>query len=136
YKSTDGGSTWRKLTGGLPTAKEHLSRIGFGIAPSDPNRLYALVDADNGGIYRSDDAGEHWKLVTNQERLWERGEDFAEIKVDPQNPDVVYDANTCTYKSTDGGKSWTAWKGAPGGDDYHTIWINPSNPQIIMLTAD
>lgn len=69
-------------------------------------------------------------------RLWSRGTDFAEIKVDPKNEDIVYSANVVTWKSTDGGKNWTAFRGAPGGDDYHRIWINPNNTDIILLASD
>ena len=137
FKSIDGGTTWRRLEGGLPTVKEGLGRIGFGIAPSDPNRIYALADASqNGGLYRSDDAGETWKLVDADHRIWGRGDDFAEVRVDPKNEDVVYSANTSTYRSDDGGKSFDPWKGSPGGDDYHTVWINPDNPEIILLASD
>lgn len=137
YKSTDGGAIWKKLTTGLPTFAQGLGRIGLGISPSDPNRLYATVDADeNGGIYRSDDAGNSWYLTNPDPRLWGRGSDFAEIKVDPRNSDVVYSANVVAWKSTDGGKNWSAFRGAPGGDDYHRIWINPDNPNIILIAAD
>jgi photosystem II stability/assembly factor-like uncharacterized protein len=137
YKSTDGGNTWRKLTKGLPTTQEGLGRIGFGVAPSDPTRLYATVDADEkGGIYRSDDAGESWILMDADPRLWGRGSDFAEVKVDPTNKDIVYSANVVTWKSIDGGRSWNAFRGAPGGDDYHRIWINPIQPNIILIASD
>lgn len=137
FKSTDGGDTWKKLTTGLPTPKQGLGRIGFCIAPSDPNRLYATADAsENGGIYRSDDAGESWKMIQSDERYWGRGSDFAEIKTDPKNKDIVYSANIVTWKSTDGGMTWEAFRGAPGGDDYHRIWINPMNPEIILLASD
>ena len=137
FKSTDGGSTWKKLTAGLPTPTEGLGRIGFCIAPSDPNRLYATVDAGNaGGIYRSDDAGETWKRIQTDERYWGRGSDFAEVKADPKNKDIVYSANVVTWKSTDGGLSWKAFRGAPGGDDYHRIWINPNNTDIILIASD
>jgi photosystem II stability/assembly factor-like uncharacterized protein len=137
FKSTDGGTTWRQLTKGLPTTSDGLGRIGIGVCPSDPKVVFAMVDApEAGGIYRSDDAGESWHLINGQRRLWGRGSDFAEIKVDPKNKDVLYVANTCSYRSTDGGKTFVAFKGAPGGDDPHTFWINPDNPNIILLAGD
>ncbi len=137
YKSTDGGNNWRQLTAGLPTWADQLGRIGIGIAPSDSKRMYAMVDAPKlGGVYRSDDAGENWKRVNSEKRIWGRGSDFAEVKVDPKNPDVIYVCNTSTYRSTDGGADFTAIKGAPGGDDYHKIWINPENPQLMILGSD
>jgi len=137
YKSTDGGSTWKKLTKGLPTVNEGLGRIGFCIAPSNSSRLYATVDAgDHGGIYRSDDAGETWSRVSADGRHWSRGSDFAEVKVHPKNPDMVFSANVVTWKSEDGGKTWTGIRGAPGGDDYHRIWINPNNPDIMLFAVD
>jgi len=138
YKSTDGGANWSQLTGGLPAFAQGLGRIGIGIAPSDGNRMYALVEANRatGGLYRSDDAGASWKRVNNENRIYGRGSDFACVRVDPRNKDVIYVANTSTYRSTDAGVSFTAIKGAPGGDDYHTIWINPSNPDIILLASD
>jgi photosystem II stability/assembly factor-like uncharacterized protein len=138
FKSTDGGDTWKPLSKGLPTNEQGLGRIGIGIAPNDPNRIYALVDAgsDVGGLFRSDDAGESWKRENNEERIWGRGFDFAWVRVAPDNHDTVYICNTSTYRSTDAGVNFTAIKGAPGGDDYHTVWINPENPQIILLASD
>jgi photosystem II stability/assembly factor-like uncharacterized protein len=137
FKSTDGGNTWKKLTNGLPTTQQGLGRIGFSIAPSNPNRLYATVDAEQySGVYRSDDAGENWTKIQTDDRLFGRGSDFAEIKVDPKNADIVYTANVVTWKSVDGGKTWKDFRGAPGGDDYHRIWINPNNPDIILIASD
>ena len=137
FKSTDGGTTWKKLTKGLPTPEQGLGRIGFTIAPTNSNRLYATVDAGHyGGIYRSDDAGENWTLANPDGRFWGRGSDFAEIKVDPTNADIVFSANVVVWKSTDGAKTWTGFRGAPGGDDYHRIWINPNYPQIMLIALD
>jgi photosystem II stability/assembly factor-like uncharacterized protein len=134
YKSTDGGTTWTRLQNGMPAGP--VGRIGFGISASQPSRLFALIDAKDGGVFRSDDAGQSWRKVNDQPRIWGRGADFAEIKVDPKDPDRVYIANTSTYRSEDGGQTWTAIKGAPGGDDYHTIWIDPNDPKIILLACD
>ncbi|HEY3439540.1 MAG TPA: glycoside hydrolase [Paludibaculum sp.] len=138
YKSTDGGKTWRHLTNGLPTTAQGLGRIGFGISPSQPKTIYATVEAPAafGGIYRSDDAGESWRKVTAEARTWGRGSDFAEIRVHPKNPETVYVANTASYLSTDGAKTFRAFKGAPGGDDYHRIWINPAHPEIMIFATD
>ena len=137
FKSTDGGNTWVKLTKGLPTPAEGLSRIGFCVAPSNSKRLYATVNSTNkGGMYRSDDGGESWQLLSSDNRYWGRGDDFAEVKADPKNADIVYTANVVTWKSTDGGKNWNAFRGAPGGDDYHRLWINPNNTDIILLVSD
>jgi len=137
YKSTDGGDTWQPLTKGLPTNQQGLGRIGIAVAPSDGNRLYAMVDAPQlGGVYRSDDAGENWTRVNDERRVWGRGDDFAWVRVAPNDKDTIYVCNTSLYKSTDSGKTFTAIKGAPGGDDYHSIWINPENPQILLLGVD
>ncbi len=144
FKSTDGGTTWQRLTGGLP---EHLVQAYVAIAASDPDRLYATVamTATSGyqsgrglGIYRSDDAGAHWYRATTDPRPAERigGGDLPVPAVDPKNPDVVYSTSIVTWRSTDGGKTWTGIRGAPGGDDYQNIWINPVNPDIILLVGD
>jgi photosystem II stability/assembly factor-like uncharacterized protein len=138
FKSRDGGTTWKKLTQGLPTFAEGLGRIGFSVSPADPRRIYATVDAADGkaGIYVSDDAGESWTRANGETRVWGRGDDFAEVRAHPKNRDEVWAANTSTYRSTDGGRTFTPVKGAPGGDDYHTIFIHPENPDVILLAAD
>ncbi|MGA3087169.1 MAG: glycoside hydrolase [Terriglobales bacterium] len=137
YKSTDGGDTWRQLTQGLPGDAEGIGRIGPAVSPSDPDRMYAWVDAKKAsGIYRSDNAGETWQQINDEERIWGRGDDFGCVRVDPRNKDIIYVANTSTYRSTDAGRNFTAIKGAPGGDDYHTVWIDPDNPDIIALALD
>jgi photosystem II stability/assembly factor-like uncharacterized protein len=137
YKSTDGGTTWNKLINGLPTFSQGLGRIGFGISPSMPNIIYATVDSEQkGGIFKSENGGENWTRISQDVRLWGRGSDFAEIKVHPTNPNIVYSVDVDTWKSEDGGKTWVAFRGAPGGDDYHRLWINPNNPDIMLLAAD
>jgi photosystem II stability/assembly factor-like uncharacterized protein len=138
FKSIDGGKNWKKLEKGLPTTAQGLSRIGFSIAPSNPNRLYATVEAppQYGGVFRSDNAGETWTKLSDDVRYYGRGTDFAEIKVDPKNADIVYTANVVVWKSTDGGKTFNAFRGAPGGDDYHRIWINPDNTNVILIASD
>jgi photosystem II stability/assembly factor-like uncharacterized protein len=136
YKSVDGGTTWRQLSKGLPSGSD-LGRIGIAIAPSDPSRMYAMVQsAKAGGVYRSEDAGESWQRVNNEERVYGRGDDFAWVRVHPRERDTIFVTNTSTYRSNDGGHTFTAIKGAPGGDDYHAVWINPDNPQIIALASD
>lgn len=138
FKSTDGGSTWTKLTHGLPTIEQGLGRIGFTISRSNPSKLYATVDANPkfAGIYASDDAGENWSLVNGDPRLWGRGSDFAELRVHPTDPNTIFVANVSSHKSTDGGKTFTSFKGAPGGDDYHRIWINPDHPDVMLFATD
>lgn len=138
YKSTDGGTTWRPTGKGLPTGDEGLGRIGIGTAPSQPSRLYAVLGlpARLGGVYRSDDAGENWQRINTDARLWGRDGDFNEIRVDPTNADVAYVANVEAWKTTDGGKTFRAFRGAPGGDDPQRFWINPKHPEIIMLAGD
>jgi len=134
YKSTDGGTTWTQLHGGLP---ERVGRIGIAISPADSNRAYALVEKPDGcGVFRSDDAGSTWRETDHEERVCGRTEDFAGITADPQARDTVYSANTTTYRSRDGGVTWTGIKGAPGGDDYHTVWIDPTDPRTIVLGCD
>ena len=137
YESRDGGTTWQPLSKGLPGAEAGVARIGLAIAPSDSKRIYASVEADKkAGVYRSDDAGETWTQVNEDHRIGGRGPGAMGIAVSPDNPDVVYVENTTTWKSTDGGKTFVGWKGAPGGDDYQRIWINRDNGQIIALSSD
>jgi len=130
YKSTDGGSTWQPLSGkGLPDKSR--GRIGVAVAPGD-RRLYAIL---NQGFFRSDDAGESWTQVTKDPRVvgsWYFSRTFA----DPKNPDVVYVMQTTTYRSTDGGRTFEAFKGGPSGEDEHVLWIAPDDPRRMILGSD
>src|SRR5216684_2508151 len=137
YKSTNEGVTWTQLTGHrLPTGD--WGRTGIAVAPGNRGRrVYAIIEAKEkqGGLYRSDDAGASWQRATNDPRIngyWY----MSEIFVDPRNADVVYVPIQELYRSTDGGRSFTTLKGAPGGDDYHTVWIDPTSSQRIMLGVD
>jgi photosystem II stability/assembly factor-like uncharacterized protein len=138
YKSTDGGTTWRPITQGLPNAQDGLARIGIAIAPSNPKRMYLNVETrkEKAGVYRSDDAGESWQLVNSDHRIGGRGPGAMGIAVATDNPDTIYVANTTAWKSTDAGKTFVGWKGAPGGDDYQRIWISSENPRVIAISAD
>ena len=156
YKSIDGGDTWKQLSGGLPT-DEFVGRIGIAVAPSNPRRLWAVVDDSGGavprgfgggrgaaaeapptpgGVYLSDDAGATWRRVNSETRLWGRGWYFESVTVDPTNPDRAYVMNTATYMTKDAGKTFVPIKGAPGGDDYHQLWVNPKDGNRMVLSSD
>jgi photosystem II stability/assembly factor-like uncharacterized protein len=135
YRSKDGGEHWEPVAGhGLPS--EGLGRIGIAFAPSNPRRIYLIVDAKEGGLYRSDDSGGNWARVSADRRIWGRGWYFCEVSVDPKDADTVYVPNTALYRSRDAGKTFTAIKGAPGGDDYHELWIDPDEPLRMILGSD
>jgi len=135
YRSRDRGDHWEPVTGhGLPA--EEVGRIGITFAPSNPKRIYLIVDAKAGGLYRSDDSGQNWQLMSQDKRIRERGWYFGEVSVDPKDADTVYLPNTTVYRSRDGGKTFAAFKGAPGGDDYHQMWIDPDEPRRMILGSD
>jgi photosystem II stability/assembly factor-like uncharacterized protein len=134
YRSTDAGDSWSRVAGGFPS--EGLGRVGIAVAASDPRRVYAIVDAKEGGLYASADGGGSWKLVNADRRIWARGWYFGGVTVDPTNPDVVYACNTTMYRSTDGGKTFLPLKGAPGGDDYHQLWIDPADTRRMIVGSD
>jgi photosystem II stability/assembly factor-like uncharacterized protein len=144
FKSSDGGNTWRKLTKGLP---DDVVQVNVAISASEPARLYAALSttkpteygSDAGlGFYRSDDAGESWTRITNDPRAAMKigGGDLPIPRVDPKNPDVIYVTGIVTSRSSDGGRTWMSLRGAPGGDDYQNLWINPNDPKIILLVSD
>ena len=136
FKSTDGGKTWRQLTKGLPG---NIVQANIAIAPSAPKTLFAAVRTKTiSKLYRSEDGGETWSGTTDDPRpgLGIGGGDLPVVRFDPKNPQIVYSASVVCWKSTDGGKTWEGWRGAPGGDDYQNVWINPNNPDIILLGSD
>ena len=136
YKSTDNGKTWRQLSGGLP---DGIIQANLAIAPSSTRRLIASVGTSTGvNLYRTDDAGDSWAIVTKDPRPAGRigGGDLSVPRFDPKNPDVVYVASTVSWKSTDGGKTWSAFRGAPGGDDYQNVWVSPNNSDVVLLGSD
>ena len=144
FKSTDGGTSWTQLTKGLPT----VVQANMAISPANPKRIYAIIAAydapgtsanrGTSGIYRSDDAGESWVQISTDTRPAGRigGGDLPMPIPHPKDADTVIVASTVSWKSTDGGKTWVPFKGAPGGEDYQNGWINPDNPEIVMLAAD
>ncbi|MEO7964270.1 MAG: glycoside hydrolase, partial [Gemmatimonadaceae bacterium] len=148
FKSTDGGTTWRQLTEGLPS----VLQANIAIAPNNSKILYAMVapataTGESGpvGFYKSVDGGEHWFLaikgadgngngVTDARPLVRiGGGDLPTLAIEPTNPDVVYSASTVMWRTEDGGMTWSAVRGAPGGDDYQKIWVNPANPDILLV---
>ncbi|HEX4630060.1 MAG TPA: hypothetical protein VH188_03780 [Chthoniobacterales bacterium] len=136
FKSIDGGKTWKQLTNGLPN---DIVQANLGISASAPQTLVAAVATQKAGnLYRSEDGGESWKLATEDERPGARigGGDLPLIRIDPQNPNIVYSASVVCWKSIDGGKTWEGWRGAPGGDDYQNVWINPTNSDVVLLGSD
>jgi photosystem II stability/assembly factor-like uncharacterized protein len=137
YKSENAGLSWTQVSGGgFP---KQVGRMSVSISPAQPRRVFACLDSADpqaGGVYRSDDGGATWTHSSGDPRIWGRGWYFTGITADPKNPDEVYVMNTSAYRSVDGGKTFVAFKGAPGGDDYHTCWIAPENPNRMIIGSD
>jgi len=135
YRSTDSGATWTQLTGnGLPEVD--WGRVGVAVSP-DGKRVYALIDAGRkSGLYRSDDGGNTWMLANSDPRLTSRGWYFMQPTIDPNNPDVLYIPNIALYRTEDGGKTISIVRGAPGGDDYHQLWVDPKDSSHLILGTD
>ncbi len=136
YRSTDGGKTWSQLTGhGLPSGE--WGRIGIAIPRgTHGKRVYTTIDAKEAGLYRSDDGGETWMRVNSDPRITSRAWYFSSISADPNDSDVVYIPNVAFYKLSEGGKTLSIVRGAPGGDDYHQVWIDPANSLRMALATD
>jgi len=134
FKSTDGGQNWTELTknGGLP--KPLWGKIGVSVSGADPNRVYAIIEAPEGGVFLSDDSGTSWKLVNDDRRLRQRAFYYTRIYADPKSKDTVYILNTGMYRSTDAGKTIRGIQ-VPHGDN-HDLWIAPDDPQRLGNSND
>lgn len=135
WKSDNGGDTWYELTRnpGLPIGM--LGKIGITVSPADPKRLWAIVEAEDGGVYRSDDAGATWKYVNSERKLRQRAFYYSRIYADPWDRETVYCLNVDFWKSTDGGVTFDQEISVPHGDN-HDLWIDPNNPQRMISSND
>jgi photosystem II stability/assembly factor-like uncharacterized protein len=131
FKSTDGGDTWKEITRnqGLPAGI--VGKIGLALTAADSNRVYALVENENGGLFVSDDAGTSWKLVTANRNVRQRAFYYTHVYADPGNKDTIYMLNVGLFRSTDGGKTMTAIGQGTHGD-HHDFWINPDDPEHVI----
>ncbi|HUX68217.1 MAG TPA: hypothetical protein VMV31_12080 [Terriglobales bacterium] len=132
FKSTDAGETWTEISRNPGMPKGILGKIGITVSGADSNRLYAIVEARDGGVYRSDDAGATWRLVNSENTLRQRAFYFSDIIADPVKKDTVYGGNVGFYRSTDGGKTWKRVRGG----DTHDLWIDPTNDRRMIVSND
>ncbi|MEJ7740761.1 MAG: hypothetical protein WKF97_25365 [Chitinophagaceae bacterium] len=135
FKSTDGGDTWIELTKKPGMPKGLVGKIGVTVSPADPKRVWAIVEADSGGVYRSDDAGMTWKLTNNERKLRQRAFYYSRLYADPKDKDVVYGLNVGFFKSTDGGVKFDKTIRVPHGDN-HDLWIDPTDPMRMGTSND
>jgi photosystem II stability/assembly factor-like uncharacterized protein len=133
WKSTDGGDNWQKLTEGLPS---FMGKIGLSVSPANPNRVFAIVETEKSksGLYRSDDAGKTWSLLSNDQDISSRSWYYMEVAADPQNANIVYVLNAPLMRSIDGGKTFQPIR--VGHGDTHDLWINPTRPETMILGDD
>ncbi len=135
WKSTDGGETWTDLTENPGMPEGPIGKIGVTVSPVDSNRVWAIVEANEGGVFRSDDAGKTWELTNNERKLRQRAFYYSRIYADPKDKDVVYGLNVGFFKSTDGGETFDEKITTPHGDN-HDLWIDPNNPDRMINSND
>ena len=135
WKSTDGGETWSDLTQNTGMPEGPIGKIGVTVSPADSNRVWAIVEANEGGVFRSDDAGKTWIRTNDERKLRQRAFYYSRIYADPWNKDIVYGLNTGLYKSIDGGRTFDITIKVPHGDN-HDLWIDPNNPDRMINVND
>ncbi len=135
FKSTDGGDHWTDLTKNPGMPDPPIGKIGITVSAADPNRLYAIVEANEGGVFRSDDGGKTWARTNDERKIRQRHFYYSRIYADPKDPNTVYALNTSLYRSTDGGKTFDRIRAVPHGDQ-HDLWIAPNDPQRLASSND
>jgi len=135
FKSTDGGETWREITRNPGLPKGLVGKIGVATSAADPNRVYALIENENGGLFRSDNGGATWTFVNGDRNIRQRAFYYTHLYADPSNADRVYNANVSFFRSDDGGKSLTSIGQGTHGD-FHDLWINPDDPNHLVIAND
>ncbi len=133
YRTTDGGDTWEHLSGGLPTGV--VGKVGVTVSPANPERAWAIIQAEpSGGVYRTDDGGKTWSRVNSENKLRQRAFYYTHVQSDPQDENTVYALNTRLWKSVDGGTTFDSIP-LPHGD-VHDLWINPTDPRLMIVGDD
>ena len=136
YKSTDGGDSWTELTENPGMPEGPIGKIGVAVSPADPQRVWAIVEANEGGVFRSDDRGATWTRTNDERKLRQRAFYYSRIYADPENADVVYGLNTRLFKSTDGGVTFDELENQPPHGDQHDLWIAPDDPSRLANAND